>query len=134
MAHRDLNHYLSTFDTTDTVGPQLLAEAIYVVWHDPADLEVDGIDQDEVAETLRELPWGPEAHIDSEVARQRLLVEAACAEVVDPGGRGPPSKGRRELADELDVDYRTVTRWLAGETTLEGAARQLVERVAGLKK
>ena len=121
---RDLHHYLDQLDTTDTVGRQYLAEAVAVARHGPAQLRETDVD---LAAIARELPEISSA----DDARQRLLVERACAEVANQiDGPGPPSKGRQELADELDVARRTVTSWILGERALSGPARKMVEEIA----
>lgn len=117
---RGTTHYLDTFKTTQTVGPQLLAEALYVARHGEQGAP------DDLRPIVRELPELTPA----DEARDRLLVEAACRAVAtETDGRGAPSQGRQELAAELDVHRNTVGKWIRGESQPGGPARQLMEQI-----
>lgn len=67
-ARRTIDHYLEMFQTTETVGAQLLSKAIYAKRHGSADQP----DVSELAEIVRDL--GPESTFTSAEAT-RLMEE-----------------------------------------------------------
>lgn len=117
---RTVEHYLDLFDSKRSVGPRLLAEALYVARHGEQGAP------DDLRPIIRDLPEATPA----QEAYDRVLTEAARRALADPsGGRGHPDTGREALAERLGVSTRTVTRYLGGESGPSPPERMMMEQI-----
>lgn len=119
---RDLHHFIELFDETDTVGDQILAEAVYAARHGDA----DEADPDDLRPLIREMP----EVTPPDEAKNRVMAEAvgrACELLSDPDD--PRDKGRQALADRLDVHRNTVGAWVRRERNCTGPSAMMVRRI-----
>lgn len=111
---RSLDHYLDLIDDTDTVGAQLLAEALYALRHGDADTA----SPDDLRPIVRDLP--------ESVTAGQAYAHLACAALASDDGR---DKGQTTLAERLGVGDRTVRSWIAGGRSPGGPAVKMMGQI-----
>jgi hypothetical protein len=128
---RTLNHYLSQFDTTETVGPNYLARTIYAAIHGSC----DSASADELAPLMRKLPTRPSYPTE----RARIL--AASLLFKDAADTWTPTNHLQSIrqlldltqqaaAELVDVDRVTWARWESGASRPDNEYRKRFEHLA----
>jgi hypothetical protein len=112
---RTVSDYLDTLDSTDTVGGEYLAEAIYVLRRDDV---LDEPTPDDLKPIIRDLP--------ETLTADQALVWLACERLATDDGR---DSGIGALADELGLHRDTVSRWKRGERAPGAPAVTVVRQV-----
>ena len=125
---RDAKHYLDLFAGTDTVGRQLLAQAICTVTDD--DVRAVTRDLPESSSSTEATRRLIDAVLDSEPIPPSGL-RAVLDHLVDSGAIATSSRNRGVswLADKTARSRSAVTKWLSGDRELRGTSAIAVRAV-----
>ena len=125
---RDESHYLDLFADTDTVGRQLLAQAICSVTGDDVRDVTRGLPETSPsADASRKII---DAVLDSDPIPASGL-RAVLDHLVESGAIATSSRNRgiSWLADQVDCSRSAVTKWVGGDRELRGPSAVAVRAV-----